>query len=131
MPSRSRGIAATSRRYTGRNASETIESSAAKGVIARRIQNVRGGRNGPRSECGGTDRSPNVRAAEAASSAAAIAMATRNPNNAAITPASGAPMMLPAKYAPSTIPSPRPSSARGVVEVTYAMMSGRPAVPDQ
>jgi hypothetical protein len=40
-------------------------------------------------------------------------------------------MMLPAKYAPRTIPSARPSSARGVVEETYAMMSGRPAVPDQ
>ena len=76
-------------------------------------------------------RSPNVSAAEPARSAAAIAIAARKPIDAASTPAIGAPMMLPAKYAPRTMPSARPSSARGVVEVTYAMMSGRPAVPDQ
>src|SRR5439155_511452 len=50
---------------------------------------------------------------------------------AAPTPATGAPMMFPAKYAPRTIPRARPSSGRGVVDVMYAMMSGSPAVPDQ
>src|SRR2546430_1332106 len=131
MPRRSSGIAATSRKYTGRSASETIERPAANGVIPRRIQNVRGGRNDPRSTCGGTARSPNVSAAEPARSAAAIAIAARNPIDDASTPAIGAPTMLPAKYAPRTIPSARPSSLRGVVDVTYAMLSGRPAVPDQ
>src|SRR5205807_472414 len=83
------GIAATSRRYTGRNASDTIESIAANGVIARRIQNARGGRKGPRSTCGGMDRRPNVRAADPARSAAAIAMAARKPTDAASTHAIG------------------------------------------
>ena len=92
---------------------------------------MRGGRNGPRSTCGGTDRRPKVRAAEPARSTAAIATAARNPIDAAMTPATGAPMMFPAKYAPRTIPRARPSSRRGVVDVTYAMMSGSPAVPDQ
>src|SRR6266550_3394754 len=108
-----------------------IEIIAATGVIVRRIQNVRGGRNGPRSTCGGTARSPKVSAAEPARSAAAIAIAARKPMEDARTPAIGAPMMFPAKYAPSTIPRARPSSLRGVVDVTYAMMGGSPAVPDQ
>src|SRR2546428_709029 len=111
MPRRSSGIAATSRRSTGSSARETIGRPAANGVIARRIQNARGGRNRPRSTCGGMARSPNVSAAEPARSAAAIAIAARKPIDAPSTPAIGAPMMLPAKYAPRTMPSARPSSA--------------------
>ena len=79
---------------------------------------MRGGRNGPRSTCGGTGRRPKVRAAEPASSAAAIAIAARNPIDDASRPAIGAPMVFPAKYAPRTIPRARPSSRRGVVELT-------------
>src|SRR5437879_4722692 len=128
---RSRGIAATARRYTGNSTSETIERTEANGVMTRSVQYVRETTNRARSRIGGDAVKPKTSELETTNTRTASAMAPRIPSVAATGPASGAPTMLPRKYEPNTSPRARPSAARGVVEASGAERTGTPARPDQ
>ena len=80
---------------------------------------------------GGVARSPRISAVETVRRTAAAATAARRPNVAAIGPASGAPAMFPAKYAPRSSPIALPSCARGTAAAISANMTGSEAEPDQ
>src|SRR2546430_51535 len=128
---RSSGTAATSRRYTGRSASDRIERAAPNGATASSAPNQRGGGTAPRSGRGGVARRPRISAVETVRMTAAAATAARRPNATAIGPASGDPAMFPAKYAPSTSQIALPSCARGTVAEISANITGSEAEPDQ